>query len=242
MATQTLTSLDSRRPAPAPDGLRRARLAVWSESEGPPHVWQLEGDAGELIDDLFLRASDLSIVPALALRELIENLVHADFRGAVVTILDGGRTLRVGDRGPGVADVERALEPGFTSGSDAGGLIRGVGAGLPTAARLLENHGGSLTLEPNIGGGLVATLSVPPGPDAHEAPPPVVPDSTRALLALILELDESDAAQLSSELGRPLPGVTRELAELEHRGLVTRDSAGRRRLTDAGRDTVTGLF
>jgi hypothetical protein len=205
-------------------------------------VWHFEADPGALIEDLFLRASNLAAVPALALRELIENLVHADFQGGVVTILDGGHTVRVCDRGPGIADVARALEPGFSSADDAAGLIRGVGAGLPTAARLTESIGGRLDLEPNIGGGLAATLTVPAATEPGDTPLPVVPDATRALLALILELDEADASGLASELGRSLAEVARDLAELEHRGLVSRDPNGRRRLTDAGRDTVTGLF
>ena len=242
MATHTLTPLDSHRPSRAPEGQRRARLAVWTDAQGPPLVWEFAAEPGELIEDLFLRASGLSGVPALALRELIENLVHADFAGGVVTILDGGRTVRVCDRGPGISDPERALEPGFTSGHDGGGLIRGVGAGLPTAARLAEARGGALVLEPNIDGGLAATLSVPAGPDDDAPGPDAVPDETRALLALILELGEADARGLAAELGRGAAAVARQLAELEHRGLVARTPDGRRRLTDAGDTTVTGLF
>ena len=247
MATKTLTPLDPPRPAaaprgvrPAPEDVRRARLAVWADGDGPPLVWDIEAELGELIEALFIRASDLSCVPPLALRELIENLVHADFTGAVVTVLDGGARVRVCDRGPGVADHARALEPGYTSSGARGDLIRGVGAGLPTAARLAAAAGGGLELDENLGGGLAVTIWVPPAADARDPAP--VPETTRSLLALMLELEEADVPLLAAELGRPAAAVARELAELEHHGLARRASGGRRRLTDAGRDAVTGLF
>lgn len=47
-------------------------------------------------------------------------------RGAAV-----GLELAFEDHGPGIADVERALEPGFTTG-------RGMGLGLPGAKRLMD--------------------------------------------------------------------------------------------------------
>ncbi len=53
--------------------------------------------------------------PIGVFRELIENLVHASFAGVVITILDGGNTVRVSDQGPGIPDKEAALRPGFTS-------------------------------------------------------------------------------------------------------------------------------
>ena len=76
-------------------------------------------------------------------RELIENLVHASFAGVVITILDGGNTLRVSDQGPGIPDKEAALRPGFTSAdADAKRYIRGVGSGFSVVSETLAGLGG----------------------------------------------------------------------------------------------------
>ena len=38
---------------------------------------------------------------------------------------------------------------------------RGAGLGLPTARRIVESHGGSLTARPREGGGTVLTVTLP---------------------------------------------------------------------------------
>ena len=54
-------------------------------------------------------------MPYTVINELIENLIHAFFRDVVVTILDGGRVIRISDHGPGIPDKDRAFLPGFTT-------------------------------------------------------------------------------------------------------------------------------
>src|SRR5687768_5488693 len=100
-------------------------------------------------------------VPEESIREVVENLIHAGYRGVVISVLDGGNVVRVSDKGPGVENKNRAVEFGF-SGASPGALgeIRGVGAGLGIARAAAEKVGGTLTIEDNIGGGTVATISV----------------------------------------------------------------------------------
>src|SRR5262249_37881465 len=121
-----------------------ARLAVYHDPLSPPAVDEVEGgEAAVLVEELFRRAAAHPALPALAVREVIENLVHARFRDALVSVLDGGRTLRVSDGGPGIGDKARAMEPGFTTADDeARRVVRGVGCGLPLAAGLLAERGG----------------------------------------------------------------------------------------------------
>ena len=91
-------------------------------------------------------------------RELIENLVHASFAGVVITILDGGNTLRVSDQGPGIPDKDAALRPGFTSAdATAKRYIRGVGSGFSVVTETLAGLGGTLEIEDNLGRGTVVT-------------------------------------------------------------------------------------
>ena len=139
------------------------RVAVYSVASDPPQVDRIEDDdAAVLIEAVCEAVHERSSLPAPAVREVVENLVHAGFRDAVVSILDGGRTLRVGDHGPGIDDPSRAIEPGFTSArAEARLVVRGVGGGLPLACALMEGVGGTLDIDGNLGGGTVVTLSAP---------------------------------------------------------------------------------
>src|SRR5919112_6345164 len=100
-------------------------------------------------------------VPEEAIREVLENLVHAGYRGVVVSILDDGNVVRVSDKGPGVQNKSRAMEFGFSGATpEALAEIRGVGAGLGIARAAAEKAGGRIAIEDNIGGGTVVTISV----------------------------------------------------------------------------------
>src|SRR4051794_17914822 len=40
-------------------------------------------------------------VPEEALQELVENLIHAEFKGVVISILENGNVVRISDKGLG---------------------------------------------------------------------------------------------------------------------------------------------
>jgi hypothetical protein len=221
----------------------RARVATWSSPALPPVVDELEGtDAAALVESVCDAVAERSPVPAPAVREVVENLVHAGFRDAVVTVLDGGRTVRVSDHGPGIADRGRALEPGYTTADDIDRtLILGVGGGLPFAAAAMAELGGLLEIDDNLGGGTIVTLRLP-AEDGAAAPEAVCSVASREILALLLEIDGAPPARLAEELGRSRAECGRELAHLEHRGLVRREAGGVRALTEAGTRLVATLF
>lgn len=227
-----------------------ARLAAYDGPLLPPRVSELAGaDPAGLVESLYAATAAEAALPVLAVREVVENLVHADFREALVSVLDAGTTVRVSDRGPGIADHGRALQPGFSSACPAArAAVRGVGCGLPLAAALMASHGGRLELADNLGGGTVVTLALGAPPDVRAgAPGPVedaarLPDGARLVLALLLELERADARRLAEELGRPLAACGRELVLLEHHGLVARDTEGDCHLTDRGSALVEALF
>jgi hypothetical protein len=220
----------------------RARLAVYSALGEPPHVDELaDHDAVALIEALCDAIGERSPLPAPAVREIIENLVHAGFQDAVVSVLDNGHTVRVSDHGPGIADPARALLPGFTAaGPEARAIVRGVGGGLPLAHTMMAAAGGRLDLDENLGGGAAVTLSVP-APETP-APDPVCSETAREILALLLEIAHATPERLAQELGRSRAECGRELALLQHHGLVAREPAGPRRLTEAGAALVATLF
>ena len=100
-------------------------------------------------------------VPEESIREVVENLIHAGYQGVVISVLDGGNVVRVSDKGPGVENKSRAMEFGFSGATpEALREIRGVGAGLGIARAAAEKVGGKVTIEDNIGGGTVVTISV----------------------------------------------------------------------------------
>lgn len=93
---------------------------------------------------------------------LVQNALDVTPAGGAVDLVVGpeGRGARVSvmDRGPGVADAERAFEPGVTS------KPRGSGLGLTVSRLIARQHGGEVRLLPREGGGAVAELSLPEAP------------------------------------------------------------------------------
>ena len=103
-------------------------------------------------------------LPYTVVREVAENLIHAGFAEPVISILDGGTTVRFADQGPGIPEKDRAVLPGYTTAN--GGMkafIRGVGSGFPIVRDFLSVSGGTLVIEDNLGCGSVVTISCRPG-------------------------------------------------------------------------------
>lgn len=226
------------------DGHRQltARIAVYSDPLTPPHTEEIsDSDAAMLVERLYEAAARRALPPVLALREIIENLVHADFQDALVSVLDDGHVVRVSDSGPGISDPDRAMQPGYsTAGPVQRRIVRGVGSGLPLAARVIDAEGGEFHLDANLGGGTVVTLTVPMREqNAYET---TVDDDARILMALLLEMGPSRAERLAPELGWTVGRCGRELVALEARGYVTRGDDGVRTLTNEGAALLASLF
>jgi len=217
------------------------RIAIHTDALEPPLVDDVRhSDPATLVEEVFVRTTACTALPALVVREIVENLVHARFAGATVTVLDGGQTVRVSDSGPGIADLSLAFAPGYsTAGDEERRVIRGVGSGLPLAADLMAAHGGRIDVSPNLRGGTVVTMSAPV---AVRAARTSLAETARRLLALLTETGPSDALALAAELETPLAECGRELVVLEHRGLVARDASGTRSLTPSGSKLVATLF
>lgn len=105
----------------------------------------------------------------VALREMLRNLVDNALRYApagmvdieVAEAADGQIELTVSDRGPGIADEEKAavLER-FTRGR-SGQALPGSGLGLAIVKTVAIAHGGALTLIDRTGGGLSVRVRLP---------------------------------------------------------------------------------
>jgi DNA-binding transcriptional ArsR family regulator len=196
-------------------------------------------------------------VPEESIREVVENLVHAGYRGVVISVLDDGNVVRVSDKGPGVENKSRAMEYGF-SGATPGALaeIRGVGAGLGIARAAAEKAGGQVTIEDNIGGGTVVTVSGE-GPVTEEEEPAAealprrrypdgvprmnISERQQKVLITVLECGEVGPSTVADRLEISVSTAYRDLSVLEEHGLVLADESGKRLISPLGRDLVEAI-
>lgn len=240
-------------PIPSAPVETKGKLAVYNDGEGAPEIVDVVAENELEFIELLSRSvvevisKGRSTLPPEAIHAVVENLVHADFRGVVVSIYDHGRTLRVTDQGPGIAEPHRAFEVGFTTASERHrNVIRGVGSGLSSADRHLATVGGKITVDSNLGHGTVVTIMVPEPPEIPEEPetqatgkPGGVPDfelTTRQkkVLFLVTEIGIVGPSAIAGELGVSLSTAYRDLRFLEECNLIEANEEGKRSLTPEG--------
>jgi serine/threonine-protein kinase RsbT len=88
-----------------------------------------------LVSDLRFSGSELTLI-ATAISEVARNIVSYAGSGEIVlrVVQRGqrrGLLVIARDRGPGIADIERAMEDGYSTS-------RGLGLGLPGSKRLMD--------------------------------------------------------------------------------------------------------
>lgn len=99
-----------------------------------------------------------------ALVNVVDNALDACRAGGTVTVRtgkddDGGVVVEVEDTGPGIpaADLERVFDPFFTTKA----IGEGSGLGLAITRRIVEEHGGRVTVDSQPGRGTRVRLHVP---------------------------------------------------------------------------------
>ena len=105
----------------------------------------------QLALDLGFSLTDVTMI-ATAISEIARNITSYAGRGSVRIVVAEreGRTalvVRAEDDGPGIADIERAMEDGYSTG-------RGLGMGLPGARRLMDR----LVVDSKLGRGTVIEM------------------------------------------------------------------------------------
>jgi serine/threonine-protein kinase RsbT len=124
------------------------RIAIESDAD----VVTARQRARALAVGLDMPSTDQTLL-ATAISEVARNITAYAVRGEVLLELvrdgDGRRGIRVvaRDEGPGIADLERALTDGYTTGG-------GLGLGLPGARRLVDDF----EIETAPGEGTTVTL------------------------------------------------------------------------------------
>jgi serine/threonine-protein kinase RsbT len=124
-----------------------SRIAIESDAD----VVTARQRARELAADLELSSTDQTLL-ATAISEVARNITTYAQRGEVlVSIVHEAdrRGIRViaRDQGPGIEDLDRALQDGYTTGG-------GLGLGLPGARRLVDDF----SIDSSPGRGTTVTL------------------------------------------------------------------------------------
>ena len=87
----------------------------------------------------------------------INMVIHADGGEVEVTVGMDTITIRLTDHGPGIPDVDRAMEEGFsTAGDVARDLGFGAGMGLPNMKRCSDD----MTIDTQVGVGTTVTMQI----------------------------------------------------------------------------------
>jgi serine/threonine-protein kinase RsbT len=117
----------------------------------PDDIVEARKAGHQLALDLGFTLTDVTMI-ATAISEIARNITSYAGRG-VVRVMVAERenrqalVVRAEDDGPGIADIERAMEDGYSTG-------RGLGMGLPGARRLMDR----LIVESALGKGTVIEM------------------------------------------------------------------------------------
>jgi DNA-binding transcriptional ArsR family regulator len=235
--------------------LHPARVAVYDDPLIAPRIITVEPTTTtEFIQNLAVCIDEQARrlggkISYTVILEVTENFIHAQFREIVVSVLDGGNTIRFTDQGPGIADIEKAVRPGFTSAIEPmKHYIRGVGSGLPIVHDWVELKNGHITIDSNIGNGAAVTISLvkePPKEEGDDAASLQVAehltDKERLVLRQFAESPVLGITELGNLTGMGPSSVSYQLKKLEELGLVASTPQKKREITDLGVSVLQSL-
>lgn len=231
------------------------RIAIYDDLLSAPRIVDVEpSDVSQYIQEISSKTYEFSqqkggSIPYTIIREVCENLIHAQFKDPCVSILDGGNTIMFTDQGPGIEDKQRAQLPNFTSATtEMRKYIRGVGSGLPLVKEYLSFSNGRLIIEDNIKKGTVVTIKV--DKNTPEQTPVIYRETPHEKIKMLgTEVDDREYSILRLAREKALIGPTeieqnlhikistahRTLEKLEEKGLLKKAEGSKKRmLTDLG--------
>ena len=248
-----------------------ARIATYDDLKSAPRITKIDpAPTTEFIEKLTTTIYEQSHqaggkIPYTLIREVSENYIHARFTEVVVSILDEGNTIRFADQGPGIAEKEKAQQPGFSSAIEPmKDYIRGVGSGLPIVKDYLDEKEGYISIEDNLVSGAVVTISLQKQPEqakqeiktpiAVQEERPKQPQPIKSLVPVPLlssreqqfvEILSTEGILSVTELSRladcPMSSTYNTLVKLEQHGIVMKEAGKKRQLTDLGEQVAQTL-
>ncbi len=250
-----------------------ARVAVYDDLLSSPKILDIQPNTTrEFINELAVTIhgearAEGGEIPYSIILQVAENFIHSQFTEVVVSVLDGGNTIRFSDQGPGIPDKEKAQQPGYSSANaQMKHIINGVGSGLPIVREYMETKRGVIQIEDNIGTGAVVTISLNKqgSPELEEDDVASVPALNRArrttrekvsrssvisaglskralsILSLFSIEDVWGVQDIHEELGIPLSSTHAELKKLEEAGMIAK--LGKKRIiTELGGKLIENL-
>ena len=147
---------------------RAARLPEGDMSETVKFHFDVDGEnftsAGEASVQVKKLLRQLGISPdvirkvSIAMYEgEINMVIHADGGSADVLVDNDKITIILADRGPGIADIEKAMQEGYSTAPDQiRSLGFGAGMGLPNMKRYTDD----MKIESVVGEGTTVTMTV----------------------------------------------------------------------------------
>ncbi len=250
-----------------------ARIALYDNLRSAPRIIEIQpAETSQYIENLASRIYEQAKmaggeVPYTVIREVSENFIHARFKEIIVSILDGGNTIRFADQGPGIHNKEKAQLPGFSSAIEPmKHYIRGVGSGLPIVKEYLGFSNGRITIEDNLGAGSVVTISLVEDPAESTAfdrlpavsaqpgmaprkqrpakPQVVIPPLSpreREFLPIFLSEGALGVTEVSKLTNVPQSSTYVALKKLEEAGLLEKTFNQKRTLTEFGIEVARAL-
>ncbi|MBY6265961.1 PAS domain S-box protein, partial [Azospirillum sp. 412522] len=177
---------------------RAARAGIALDARVDPAARHLRGDERRIRQILL---------------NLLSNAVKYTPSGGSVSLTagpapDGGLLLEVSDTGVGIPeqDLDRVLLAYARVGSPENRQTEGAGLGLPLTQRLVELHGGRLTLASRVGQGTTVTIHFPPervaGETAAGEGRPAHPVADRPSLSILMVDDDHNIRENGTALLR----------------------------------------
>ena len=237
-----------------------ARIAFYDDMKSAPRITKIDpAPTNQFIESLTTAIYNQAklaggSISYTIIREVSENFIHARFKDIVVSILDGGNTIRFADQGPGIEEKEKAQQPGFTSATEPmTDYIRGVGSGLPIVRDYFDERHGTITIEDNLRCGSVITISLQEKPVIHQPqeqpqrsatsfiPLQPLSDREKQVLLLISRHGTMGVTELSQETGIAPSSIHSVLSKLEQAGLIEKGTGKKRILTEIGHEAAARL-
>jgi PAS domain S-box-containing protein len=145
--------------------LRTLLLEVWQDLKDFAEGHQVRADfrIGEDIPSVDLDRESIT----RAMENLLSNAVKFSPRGGAIVVelnqVDEALLLRIADQGPGISaeEIESLFQPFQRARQADVRVVPGTGLGLYVAKRSIEQHGGSLAMESEVGRGTTVTMRLP---------------------------------------------------------------------------------
>ena len=122
-------------------------------------------NAGNVSQDLKKKLTEMNIDPEKIRRAVlavyegeINMMIHANGGLIDVTISDSCIKMVLADNGPGIADVDLAMQSGYSTISDSGVISKGFGAGMGFSNR--KSMSDTMEVETKLGLGTTITMTI----------------------------------------------------------------------------------